>query len=978
MSTPTELTTYIRYALTQLKARNDHHAFEALCRQFTRLRICPNVIPATGPVGAGGDFGRDFESFRTYLSSSPIAEDTFLAKATDAAIVGACTLQDNPGTKLSSDIRTILSAGQHVDAVLFFCANDWPIGKRTKTVIRLRKKHNIDITVFDGAALAEQLCDPTVFWIAQEYLKVPAELYPKPVSESEEYDIAFRRWEDGKRQPNSFADFCELKFAIRESTFKEQLRPHLAMWIERMERLASSEGPSSLRRRAVYEIAVATLRGQNNLDPQFPRIKQYFAEVEGLREPAEVEDAQVLLMYCAAARMHSHISWPESQILHWHATTSNAIEQALAATPGPNTTCNLLMTKGALELVLRESAVKMKEFVEAALRIWGSLLDQVHRAPLFDLGRFVNLLTVLAPHLATNNQFLVLCDRADTLLETRSSGRIVAQKRFERAGALIEAEQLTGAIRHLQASKIAWFQGETINRAVLSILLISRAYLELGMTIAAKYYAMAAILITTRATEEAIKLASPKAVHHLHNILYASGEWKTALHLTELSVMAQGVFKQDPYDLDLHSEFADLMFYTALILAFTKRFLPDSYAAASQIAWHGLEFEDLKEQVEGFASDRTTWVYKEHPEEIWRRMQKDLVAEPYSDCGEERTYRWRAFGVHWSAVARNHPSVIRATEELISTIQIVLVDMADEDLVMLPTTAEIRCDIHESDKIDLRAVPGNAQSRWDISLPRIVADDDLGQYQRQLMAVAVELVARCSCIATGDLDRRLLKKLNDGLIAKTFQVRPYRELHHETLPDSYFADDKNLPKRALSLGQSFDIKEHYNLSALTTNGPEYTEERGIEAAANRYRRMMPVIRYTLPRLLADPDIRRRLQVMRESGMKDWQIIGTIFNAVANYRVQQQFGKFAGPSELLKEAMTEITRRPEEASDSEVPLDEFTEEKLDFYYSMYIGSVAKTWGIQLHNQTPDIEALKRLLEARFGLGRDDAVHEALVL
>ena len=61
------LRSFIRFALFQMRARNDHHEFEHLCRALARQRITPNLLPATGPVGAGGDQGRDFETFLTYL-----------------------------------------------------------------------------------------------------------------------------------------------------------------------------------------------------------------------------------------------------------------------------------------------------------------------------------------------------------------------------------------------------------------------------------------------------------------------------------------------------------------------------------------------------------------------------------------------------------------------------------------------------------------------------------------------------------------------------------------------------------------------------------------------------------------------------------------------------------------------------------------------------------------------------------------------
>jgi hypothetical protein len=53
----------IRFHLETLGETNAHHPFEQLCLGLTRRRIVSNVLPATGPVSAGGDGGRDAESF---------------------------------------------------------------------------------------------------------------------------------------------------------------------------------------------------------------------------------------------------------------------------------------------------------------------------------------------------------------------------------------------------------------------------------------------------------------------------------------------------------------------------------------------------------------------------------------------------------------------------------------------------------------------------------------------------------------------------------------------------------------------------------------------------------------------------------------------------------------------------------------------------------------------------------------------------
>jgi len=94
VATPVETAQVIRFALGGLTEKNGHHSFEHLCRQVAKRRIASNVLPATGPVSAGGDQGRDFETFRTYLwvEELPFALG-FLALASRDVVVFACTIQ---------------------------------------------------------------------------------------------------------------------------------------------------------------------------------------------------------------------------------------------------------------------------------------------------------------------------------------------------------------------------------------------------------------------------------------------------------------------------------------------------------------------------------------------------------------------------------------------------------------------------------------------------------------------------------------------------------------------------------------------------------------------------------------------------------------------------------------------------------------------------------------------------------------------
>lgn len=130
MATINQVRQQIRFALDQLSARNRFHEFEHLCRDLARKRICSNILPATGPVQARGDQGRDFETFRTYLAGSSIAESSFVGLATGKALVFCCSLQKSVKSKIKYDVETVARPGTKLDGVYYFCSEDVPIATR--------------------------------------------------------------------------------------------------------------------------------------------------------------------------------------------------------------------------------------------------------------------------------------------------------------------------------------------------------------------------------------------------------------------------------------------------------------------------------------------------------------------------------------------------------------------------------------------------------------------------------------------------------------------------------------------------------------------------------------------------------------------------------------------------------------------------------------------------------------------------------
>jgi hypothetical protein len=190
--------------LGELSARNGHHEFENLCRHLARARIYRNILPATGPVSAGGDQGQDFETY-----SAGIDVGLFNRTLSDGKTVFLCSLEKRIESKIRTDVKSAMQGGK-VDEVFYFCERNLPVGKRHALQNWATKTHDVHLEIFDGIAIAELLTDRDVFWIAQEFLHIPAEIVPAAADQDEWYGRLLERWSGRAPLSASAADFAEV------------------------------------------------------------------------------------------------------------------------------------------------------------------------------------------------------------------------------------------------------------------------------------------------------------------------------------------------------------------------------------------------------------------------------------------------------------------------------------------------------------------------------------------------------------------------------------------------------------------------------------------------------------------------------------------------------------------------------------------------------------------------------------------------
>ncbi|GLP63583.1 hypothetical protein TUSST3_02040 [Streptomyces sp. TUS-ST3] len=175
MNGATDMGVLIRFALDTLGERNAHHEFERLSLEIARRRFVSNLLPATGPVGNGGDQGRDGESFWTAFARSSEAPAGFASLASSEKTVLACTVQKrNVPTKIRKDLTSICRHGDSVDRVLYFTVSSVPVATRHTLQDEARAVHGVELVIVDAVALTDFLTESDLFFLAQRHLGVPS------------------------------------------------------------------------------------------------------------------------------------------------------------------------------------------------------------------------------------------------------------------------------------------------------------------------------------------------------------------------------------------------------------------------------------------------------------------------------------------------------------------------------------------------------------------------------------------------------------------------------------------------------------------------------------------------------------------------------------------------------------------------------------------------------------------------------------
>lgn len=1013
MASAEQLRRLIKFSLQDLGGQNGHHEFEHMCRAISTRRIASNIVPATGPVSAGGDQGRDFETFRTYLATGLNGTSGFLALASSDVLTFACTLQkDSLSTKIKEDAESICTQGTHVDAIYYFATGSLPVAARHRLKDEAERDYQVKLEILDGEAVAGFLADPDLYWIANEYLHLPLEMAPALPPEQaalpDWYLSSRTRWRSQTSEHFSSADFFEIRQAVRHATFEDEARPDLPEWLELLRAIISDARNQDDQQQARYELAVATLRGTNTLRPVEHIVRDFIRLAMTESGTGLLMDAAVLLTYCLGARTRGLTEITALEIRGWNQDLQSRVRTLLAEAPPTNRRAGLLAVLAHLafdpvpadpEDVDQEglhSPAEITRIVREARRDgtampvpkslsmqlvdlpggFDALIELIELLPdahTFAIEQLCDWFDFLSPLLVDEPRYGQVRDALDAATDRVAGDDAVASRCRNRALALVEAGRLVQALNEFHAAKVNWFHGDTLHNSLQAMLLISYIYSALRLPLAGKQYALAAAFTAVATDDSDLHDLIPAGLFAASDCDYDASAWISATDLTRVAVLAQSHYMPDPWDEDEHAYLPRAWTHQAMRIHAAQQIRPQLLPQLRGV----LEDTSLHLIVDPLLAGVDALEPRSEAE--WAQMtDQQINGRPFDDAGPERRFHWAALGTRWHVRSPNDRTTVLAAERFGAAAQVLLADLSVHDPLLLPGDIHIQLRVRgqRDDADPCQEVPDNAASRWIVTLTAYDTTVDEDAMSLELLVVLTRILLTITLLPTDPFMALVEGSFKNGLTHKLAAGRPYDEIADLRPEESYTtAAAYDIPPVAAD--QPRDLSSADKLPPPTSPGPGYTLEDSTAACTGRYRNLPPMIRYTLPRLLEHARIRQLFAELRADGWLDWHLLNAAANIAANQRVYAAKLPLPPRNEVERKFIGRFMRMPEDANGPVVPLDLFTRKSMQDALDLSALHTLKNWGLEDHQTTPDFPAILTLLGQRYGYWTDDVPHEDLL-
>ena len=241
------------------------------------------------------------------------------------------------------------------------------------------------------------------------------------------------------------------------------------------------------------------------------------------------------------------------------------------------------------------------------------------------------------------------------------------------------------ALNELHRARASLVAGDTRYEGAEALLDAADVYRDLGLLYAAKHYALAAGAVSAQENEQDSPIVATSLILAAHCDFLACN-WFSLMTWLPSALEAHMDLREAANELGRWDDLAQLLSCVGVVAKFVHQ-LNDSALTGwldRKLAAVGVDLAELS------SVDLTSLPAEDSHNEISNFATSQLGQGPFADAGPTRVIRFAIRGLRWRIRARNTFDEVRAAERLAAAVQIIMAALADDDLVLVEATIEVK------------------------------------------------------------------------------------------------------------------------------------------------------------------------------------------------------------------------------------------------------------------------------------------------
>lgn len=812
------------------------------------------------------------------------------------------------------------------------------------------------------------------------------------------YAPLYEKWKKAQKISDfRVGEFYEIIATTRHCRWELIESDHDQLWFSLLKQYIEMEQALiSSRRKAIYEYIFLLLSPDSKtftikytIEGTEHLMKFFFENLEQRNSFSDIED-DILLLEIAAKYS---LSFPEliasHEIENWRNSIHKTIDNKISNHKNVDELCQALQLMGMFHFHNDPSASLLQK-TAGSMEFYSRIPDFLKQAKTYSIATLNNQTEAILNLLIKQDAEIRAVKTLDVFLQSIEELAGQTGQNLTNAKTLLQRSftylSRPSSANYLEALTCLHRAKDNCNnddgRPYLIIILnnISKVYLDLGMNLAAKYYALTAAWACVHFGDYSALKLTGESFASVFDADFRQGSWISALDDIQNYLYARFEFNADYIDVEKDIVFGNTLADLALIITAGTIIHPELQGFIQQqkqkLGW--IHTELLQE------AGRLLEVELRDLNRLKQLLEKKLNMTPFSDVGPIRKIEFDTYGIEWSIIFSNNAKMNAIAEEFTALFQIILceIGLMGVDLHLLQMPVIIHLSQTDEYSQSLKQRMSHDEAVWDLAIPTVEVTDQLKiQLHYAFLATCIKsLLSNISLLPSKEFyyafDSLYTKQnLGDkGLIINSYQKVYFNLLTHEEFNEARRSDFNSVNFTDFNPdGASLDI-------SFEGVSVKYDHTGSLAKIAERYNTSYKSLSVSLKLWKEDPNFKILVDSLRSDSFLDWQILSALQNFVLAAKVNILMRKNPPPTQVEAAALaaklsTEMRSQSEDQNYMPISVEWLKSVEFSFFINKMPVDVLDSLGLENGMKFPNFAAVRIYLSKRFGFNTDDTPEES---